>query len=263
MKAKVILGMLLVSAVLAGQSFGLELLNDLLGINNGCSNGCCEPACCEKACGPVCCEKACAPACCEKTCCEPKCCEKACCQPKCCCEPKCCKPACEPACCEKECCETCCKSHCDLFAGLKGLFACKKGCCEPCGNACCEDTKCCAPEPKCCEKQCCEPACCEKSCCEPTCGTCCHKHHCTPVRDFLDDLKSLRICIYKAPCGCNTCGESCEESCGCGGGNTAPVKEEAPKTAPAKDLPANPPTADQSASLRATKYYQASRIVRN
>jgi len=227
MKGRIILGALLVSAALAGQGFGFELLNDLLGINQGCSNACCEPACCEKAC--------CEPACCEKNCCEPACCEPCCCKPR-----------------------------CDLFAGLKGLFACKRCCkpccCEPCGTACCEDVKCCTPEPKCCEKNCCEPAC-EPNCCEPTCGTCC-KPRCTPVRDLIDDLCSLRICIYSVP-KCRTCccePGCCQDSCGCGG-NGAPAM--VPKTTPARELPKAPPV-DASASVRPNKVYRVSRsVVRN
>ena len=250
MKARIIFGALVVSVTLVGQGFGLELLNDLLGINHGC-NACCEPQCCEQACAPNTCAKACVPATCG---------------------PKACEPACAPKnCCEPACCEPCCKPRCDLFAGLKGLFACKKCCCEPCGNACCEDVKCCTPEPKCCgnacaPKNCCEPACAPKGCCEPTCGptcgTCCRKHHCTPIRDLIDDLCSLRICIYSVP-RCNTCCEPagcCEDSCG-GCGTTAPATN---GTAPAKDLPTAPPIDDASASVRTNKYYKISRsIVRN
>ncbi|HLA85387.1 MAG TPA: hypothetical protein VJL29_11385 [Thermoguttaceae bacterium] len=234
MKGKVIFGALVLSVVLAGQGFGFELLNDLLGINQGRQgcNACCEPACCEKACAPACCEKAC---------------------------PQTCEPACQPAC-EPACCEPCCKPRCDLFAGLKGLFACKKCCCEPCGNAWCEP-KCC-PEPKCCEKQCCEQNCCEPAC-EPACNTCC-KHRCTPVRDLLDDLCSLRICVYKTQ-NCNACCEPacceqpgcCDTSCGCGNGS-APAG--APKTAPARELPKAPPM-DTSASVQPNKYYRVSRSI--
>ena len=113
-----------------------------------------------------------------------------------------------------------------------GLFGFGGGCCEP---ACCE-TKCCAPEPKCCcEPKCCEPQCCEKNCCEPECcESCCTcRCRCTPVRDLLDDLLSLRICIYKAPkCCCDPCccDPACCDACGCGTGSTkaAPAEEAAP-----------------------------------
>ncbi|MBN1589778.1 MAG: hypothetical protein JW888_09705 [Pirellulales bacterium] len=246
MKGRIVFGALLVSVALASQGFGFELLNDLLGMNRGCStNACAEPACCEQACQPECCEQPCKP---MRHCAKPKCCEPKCCEPKC----------CEKNCCEPACCDPCCKPRCDLFAGLKGLFACKKCCCEPCGTACCEDTKCCAPEPKCCEESCCEP-----NCCDPGCGGICIPK-CTPVRDLLEDLCSLRICVYHVQ-KCNCCCDPgcCEESCGCGG---AAPSTTAPKTAPAEEAAPLPkaPLVDPSASLRPSKFYKASRsIVRN
>ena len=88
MKGRIVFGALLVSVALAGQGFGFELLNDLLGLNRGCSNACCEPQCCEQ---PACCEKACQPAC-QPECCEP-CCKPKCCKPLLCCKPRCCKPS--------------------------------------------------------------------------------------------------------------------------------------------------------------------------
>ena len=156
---------------------------------------------------------------------------------------------------------------------------------------------------------CCDPKCCETSLlraqvlrdglctqvlrtssaanrndCEPTCGTCCSKPRCTPVLDFLEDLCSLRVCLYKAEKSCGGCCETacCEPACceadmqsrtgcdsGCNGGTDcltgtyAKVKA-APKAAPKEKAAPLPkaPKADSSASLRRTgRYYQASRVV--
>src|SRR4030067_939290 len=101
MKGKTIFGALLVSVALCGQGFGFELLDRMLGLNTG---GCGQPTCCQPA----------------GQCCE---------------QPACCAPArCEPACCDPAC-STCCAPKCDLFAGLKGLFACG-GCCQPACGTC-------------------------------------------------------------------------------------------------------------------------------
>ena len=245
MKSRIVFGALIMSVALCGQGFGFELLDNLLGQKNCGSRGCCEPACCEQACQPNCC---------EKTSCAPQ--------------------ACEPQCCEADC-GTSCKKSCDLFGGLRGLFACKSSC-----NSCCEPEACgvvtCAPEPKCCETAC-APKCCETDCgpqcCEADCGTSCCKPRCTPVLDFLEDLCSLRICLYKAEksCGgcCDTgCGDTgcCEEATcgGCGGSGAAPATQAAPKAAPKEKAAPLPkaPKADSSAQLRRTsRYHQAGRVV--
>jgi hypothetical protein len=88
MKARMMIGALMVSAVLCGQGFAADLLGHMVALNGG---GCtaCEPA---APCGDPCCDR-------------------------------CCRP-------------------CDLFAGLKGLFACNR-CCDPC-NAC-EAPQACSP----------------------------------------------------------------------------------------------------------------------
>lgn len=238
MKGRIVVGALLVSAVLASQGFGFELLDNLLGMNRGRTSACCEPQACDPACAPQACDPACAP----KNCCDPV------------CQPNCCDP--------------CCKPRCDLFAGLKGLFACKK-CCDPCGTACCEDVKCCTPEPNCCDPQACDPG------CDPGCNTGCKSiciPKCTPVRDLLEDILSLRIRIVKAPKCCNSCCETacCEPNCceevGCNGGGVVAPSRQTPKVAPAEKPAPLPdaPTVDPSASLRPNRYYKASRsIVRN
>lgn len=147
MKLNMILGALVVSVSLVSQSFGLELLDRMLGVNSG--------------------------ACCEKPCCEV---EPACCAPV---AAKCCQP--EPACCAPEaaCCDTnpCCKRG----GLLDHLFA--RRCCKPACEPVCEPV-CCQPEPTCCEAA---PCCkrgglldhlfarrCKTSCCDvaPSCGGC-------------------------------------------------------------------------------------------
>src|SRR4029079_17127936 len=77
MRWNMLLGALVVSAGLSTQSFGFELLDRMLGLNDCGCNSCCEPKCCEKSCAaPSCaapaCESCAAPACaapaCEATC---------------------------------------------------------------------------------------------------------------------------------------------------------------------------------------------------
>ena len=68
MKWNMVFGALVVSVGLCGQSFGFELLDRMLGLNDcGCNSCCnsCEPSCgCDKGCEPSCCaaEAACAAA---------------------------------------------------------------------------------------------------------------------------------------------------------------------------------------------------------
>lgn len=107
-----------------------------------------------------------------------------------CAEPACCEPeACEPACCEPS-----CGHGCDLFAGLRGLFACRKcnggGC-----NTCSGEVECCAPEPECCapEPECCAP---------PSCRLKCRR-----TGDLFTGLKSLLACRKCNGGGCASCGE--------------------------------------------------------
>src|SRR5687768_12116717 len=132
MRWNMFVGALVVSVGLSSQSFGFELLDRMLGLNDCGCNSCCEPQCCEKSCAPAC-EQACAPACAAPAC-EPA-----------------CATACEPACCDNGhghrrhrghgCCEgnvkcgcnhwgvKTCHSH-DLFCGLRGLFDCHRDCCD-------------------------------------------------------------------------------------------------------------------------------------
>jgi len=83
MKWNMVFGALVVSVGLGSQSFGFELLDRMLGLNDYGCNSCCDP--CEPACG---CDKGCEPSCCA---------EVACCEPSCCAATACCEPACDVA----------------------------------------------------------------------------------------------------------------------------------------------------------------------
>ncbi len=246
MRSKTIFGALLVSAALCTQGFGFELLDRMLGLNNGgCGecNACAKVACCEKAC-PQACEKAC---------------------------PQACETVCATATCGK--CKKCRATPVrDLFGNLKEMFE-AKGC--VCETKCCAPAKACCPEPACCEKACgcekcckerkcrtprcekgcgaCAPACCEKTCpkaceaaCAPTCETKtkCHKLYRRPVVELLESI--FGEC---RKCGCEA---GCEVGCAAGCGGSAPAA--APAKAPAKAPEAAPlpqaPKADPSASIQ-------------
>lgn len=234
MKRRMIFGALLVSVAMASQGFGFELLDNLLGMKRGC-NACCEPQCCDPVCATPCASN-CAPAC--DPCCEPQCCDP-------CCEPQCCDP-CEIGCGP-------CGKKCDLFAGLKGLFACKKSCC---GQVTCCDSSCnmgCAPAcDPCCEPQCCEPQCCEPKCCDPcvpacdpcgTCNPCCGKR-CTPILDFIGDLFCCKKSCCAPCCGpVECCGPACCETnccpttCGPAACDAAPCASGCDQAAPQPATP--------------------------
>ena len=179
MKWNILLGSLVLGLGLSTQSFGMDLLDRMLGMNyNGCSDkaSCCETSCCDP--GPSCgCETgcdACAP--CAKKCrktplldllrgCGGK--KSNCCEPACGCE-----AACEPAC--------GCEAPCDPGCGCEPACGCE----DPCAGSCGKSKKCrrplldlfkrhmCKKSSSCCEPACgCEPAC-EPACgCEPSCGT--------------------------------------------------------------------------------------------
>ena len=155
MKSKM-LGALIVSVCLAGQTQGFGLLDTMLG--SGCGRDCCEPQCgCEESCG-------CADDCCDDGCCEASC-------------------GCDDGCCEASCgCASndCCKDKRTCF--LSKLFSRKQsGCCEAscgCDDDCCDDG--------CCEASCgCDDDCCDDGCCEASCGCdddcCCGSSSFAPV----------------------------------------------------------------------------------
>src|SRR5215207_6514379 len=96
MKWNMVFGALVVSVGLCSQSFGFELLDRMLGLNDCGCNSCCTA---EASCG---CDKGCEPACCAA---EPSCCAAV--------EPACgCAAACEPACGCAPACDSCCASKC-------------------------------------------------------------------------------------------------------------------------------------------------------
>jgi len=118
-----------------------------------------------------------------------------------------CNACAEPACCEPESCEPACSApscgrRCDLFAGLRGLFACQQcnggGC-----NTCCGEVECCDPEVAYCAP---EPECCEA----PACGPPACKPKCRRTGDLFTGLKGLLACRN---CNGGGCGSCCEPAC--------------------------------------------------
>lgn len=152
----------------------------------------------------------------------------------------CAQPACEPA---QPACDVCApRQRCDLFAGLKDLFAARRVV-SACDTPACEPAKCVTPEPACepacaaptcrpqpvralvrkiatvgqcsvcgqaacdraCEQPACEPAC-EQPACEPACGapTC----NPQPVRNLLRKIGSIG---ERSACGQPACEPACEK----------------------------------------------------
>jgi len=166
-----LLGALLVSVCLAGQSFGAGLMDRMLG--NGCGCDSCEASCCcEKSCG------------CPDDCCG----DDACCEPACGCEDTCCDNGCGRRCCildrlfggRKH---SCCEASCGCDDGCCGDDACCEeascGCPDDCCEDACCDNGCGCKKKRCCllsrlfgrRNNCCEASCgCEDSCCEASCG---------------------------------------------------------------------------------------------
>jgi hypothetical protein len=226
MKWNMVFGALVVSVGLCSQSFGFELLDRMLGLNDCGCNSCCEKA---PSCG---CDKGCEPACAAA--------------PSCAAEPSCC--AAEPSCCAApSCCKSKCKRHCHVLGHLHDkLFGCGcKSSCNSC-NSCASAPSCgCAAEPSC--------------GCAPACNSCCKKHRCG--HHLLAFLECKMSHFKRACCStCDSCNSGCaaEPSCGCGGGG-------ATSAAPADDAAPMPPapTADPSASLKGRRVLSASsKVVR-
>jgi len=226
MKLKMFLGALAVSAGLCGQSFGFELLDRMLGLNNG-GGSCCAPSCCEQSCAP-----------------EPTCCEAAPAQ-SCGCEAA-------PSCCDSGCGQRRCH---DLFGGLKGLFDCHrcKSSCHAASSCGCEEAapSCgCEAAPSCgCEAA---PSCCGK-----------RRHH--GLLHHLFAHKHRRgNCCESACSSCDTGCSSCQAggaSMNGGYEQSAPTPAAAGE---GEDAPAPPaPMADPSASYRSqNRVFQASKYVR-
>ena len=261
MKWNTVLGALVVGAGLCGQSFGFELLDRMLGLNDcGCKT-CCStaaPACgCDKGCGPSNYEPACnaaavpasEPGCAAAT--APSCCVTA-------------APASEPACgaaspgcgcaasaapaCGSPCggCNHCCRPG--LFQGLKGLFDCALACrpvivFEPvchqqCGNSGCAVAPTCGSCPKPCLLDCFRI---KHKCCARSCG---NHHQC--------GLFGGLSCAVAGP-SCGSAGSP--PSCG-SGDIGAPASGAAP-TADAYPIPP-PPLPDPSASFQKIQAMNAS-----
>ncbi len=270
MKWNILVGSLVLGFGLCTQSFGLDLLDRMLGTHY---NGCCDKVtCCDKPCcvdpGPSCgCDNGC-DACCVA--CKPKCrrtpllnllrsckCTKSCCD--CCDEPVC---GCEdPGCgCEQPTCgceATCCCKKCrrtpllNLFRKLHSKKHCRvTNCCDCCDEpACgCEDPGCGCEDPGCgCEVKCCKKRCrvglldrifgkrcCKKSCCEVTCG------------------------CEDPGCGCEDPGCGCEPVCGAEKG----ARANAPKEVEQKDEVGPAPVVDPSAFLPAQRRFIQTTFVR-
>ena len=238
MKWNMVFGALVVSVGLCSQSFGFELLDRMLGLNDCGCNSCCQkaPSCgCDKGCEPAC---AAAPSCAA----EPSCCAA---EASCCAAPKCCKSK--------------CKSHCNVLGHLHDkLFGC--GCKKSCNscNSCAAAPSCgCAAEPACAAAA---PSCAaEPSCgCASACNSCCKKR-CGCGHHLLAFLECKKSHFKRACCSsCNSCGCAAEPSCGCGGGGAtgAAAADDAAPMPPA-------PTADPSASLKGRRVLSASsKVVR-
>jgi hypothetical protein len=134
--------------------------------------------------------------------------------------------ACDPCGCGMAACQSCAR-RCDLFAGLKDLFACprcgKVRCsCEPACKACeapkaCAEVACkvCAPAKACCPEPCarvraCAPACVAPKACAPACVV---SRACDPVKACAPACcVAPKIACCEKPVGC------CEKPCGCGQG---------------------------------------------
>src|ERR1700749_2235435 len=103
MKWNMVFGALVVSVGLCSQSFGLELLDRMLGLNDCGCNSCCQTS--EPSCG---CDKGWEPSCCAAPAWEQSCCAAPACEPSC----GCAAPSCGSSCCKKHHC------HRGLFSGI-------------------------------------------------------------------------------------------------------------------------------------------------
>ena len=191
MKWNILVASLVLTVGVCSQSFGFDLLDNMLGLG-GC--GC--RSCCEEQVEPTCCPK---PKCCgprlDLSCLKLNRCPKT----KCCPEPKCC-PAPKPKCCPAPKPQCCPKPKCCPAPKPKCCPAPKPKCCPAPKPQCCPKPKCCpAPKPQCCPKP--EPTCCP----ERPCGGC---GGCGLNLDLFGGLRSLF--------NCGGCGRGCD-SCGCEG----------------------------------------------
>ncbi len=241
MRWNMVFGALVVSVGLCSQSFGFELLDRMLGLNDcGCNS------CCQKSCQPACgCDKGCEPSCCAAA------------APSCAAEPSCCAA---PSCCRSRCHSHCCGLldglHNRLFGcGSCNKCGCNKGCgCEAAAPSCAAAAapSCAAAEPSCgCNAPCNS---CGRSRCHKSCGGC-NKCNSCGHHGLLD---IFRCGCHKSCGGCN----SCQQACGCGGGDGGQATTPTGSDDAAPMPPA--PTADPSASIQSKRRMvsASSKIVR-
>ena len=300
MKWNILVGSLVLGFGLSTQSFGMDLLDRMLGTNyNGCSDKatCCDTPCADP--GPSCgcdtgCDVQCVP-------CKPKCrrtplldllrsckckkncsdgCDATCADPGCGAEPACeaADPGCgaEPACgCDNGCdvgkaCG-CKKCHRHPLLNLLRRVHNKKSC-----NNCCEATCAdpgCGAEPACGCEAACDPGCgAEPACgCENACGKACGKKRCHV--GLLDRIFGKRCCKKQDCCGgCAepACGcEAADPGCGCEaacGAEATKAEEAAPEAAPTeaeqKDEVGPAPVVDPSAFLPTQRRFIQTNLVR-
>jgi hypothetical protein len=289
MKWNILVGSLVLGLGLSTQSFGMDLLDRMLGTNyNGCSDksSCCDTPCADP--GPSCgcdtgCDVQCVPckAKCRKTplldllrgclkCKKSSCdggCDAGCADPGC-ADPGCADPGCgvEPACgAEPACgCETVCapkKCRKTPLLDLLRRHKCKK---QSCDGGCADPG--CGVEPACGA----EPACGCESGCDKCAAKCSVKKRCRV--SLLDRIFGCRSCKKQScsepACGCEAadpgCGcEAADPGCGCeaGGKAAAPAAAE-PTEAEEKDEVGPAPVIDPTAFLPTQRRFIQTNLVR-
>ncbi len=251
MKWNMVFGALVVSVGLCSQSFGFELLDRMLGLNDSGCNTCCtaEPACgCDKGFEPSCYAAA-----------DPGCCAVV--DPGCCAAPSCCDP-----CHTKRCWRP--KFNGALLAHVRGIFACHT-CCD---SGCAAEPACCAAvDPGCCaavDPGCCAEPACAAPVCDPcntcnTCKPCCKKRHGGLLSALFHHKKCCKpACHTGCATGCATeCATGCASGCG-----SAPISHDVDGGSLEEAAPMPPaPTADPSASVPSKRRVIAAsnKVVRN
>ena len=245
MKMNILLGSMILSASLCGQSFGGGLLSRLLG-GHGCgaSSSCCDTSVCDPSCGA---EMAapCGSGCGAAPSCGPSCgAEIASCGSA----PSCGAPSCgvESSCCAPR--RPILSALRAKLSGLKCKLACNSGCgssCDPCGAPACGAGPSCGAEMASCGSGCgaapsCGPSCgAEIAACDPCAAPSCDSGCGCKLgkRGLLAKIfkcKSKSCCDAPASCdsGCSSCGTSSGCS-SCGGGTAVSAPMAAPMAAPA------------------------------
>ncbi len=261
MKLNILVGSMVLSASLCGQSFGGDLLHRLLG-GRGCgaSSSCCDtsvsdPSCgaemaapCGSGCGagPSCGAEMAAP--CGSGCgaapsCGPSCgaeiasCNSCSAAPSCGVESSCCGPR-RPI-----------LSHLKArLAGLKSKLSCHSGCADPCGAPACGAGPSCGAEMASCGSGCgaapsCGPSCgaeiaacdpCGAPSCDSGCGLKIGKRGLlAKIFKCKSSCDTASSCDSCAPSGCSSCGGSAPSGCSSCGGTAVSAPMSAPMAAPA------------------------------